>query len=516
MSRVHRGLQLLVVFCLFFSFVEAASGQIDFLRTNGPGMELTFTPLPPAGRSQPNKTHNVSIPDAPKNGSAESENSSQKYHWKGLILQSVEFNTIENVWRIASDDRIQMLLATKPYWHDYFASLRQFNMRRWNDGDDFLVNYIGHPLQGAVSGYIAIQNSPTGSRLEISESKAYWKSRFYAFLWATAFSTQSEIGPLGEAAIGNEGGWTYPLGCKRPCPEYKAGVTKYTNNTGWVDFIITPVMGQVWIVTEDLLDRYVSDRVQGGDTTRLFPKILRGSLNPGRTMANFLRWKNPWYRDWQHPWEGTGSLPQDNIHFLLTDEQMQEIRNRPRWEIEPHYTAFSIAVNTHNCSNCRKTTDGIGAEFSYRLYRWLDADVDMTVQPNASPAPSDRAGGTLVSGVFGLRTGFDKKDYAVKLGIRPGFVSFDDAYLTSPDASNPTPEQGQITHFTWNIALSGDYRVNRRFAWRAELQNSVVRYRTAYMDPPGIGTPPYLSWLSHENFINRGNWIYQSGPVFRF
>jgi hypothetical protein len=89
------------------------------------------------------------------------------YHWRGLIAQSLFFNVIENSFRAASDDQIRTLLANKPFWHDYVASIRQFNMRRWNDGDDFRVNYVGHPMQGAVSGFIEIQNDPTppeGSR----------------------------------------------------------------------------------------------------------------------------------------------------------------------------------------------------------------------------------------------------------------------------------------------------------------------------------------------------------------
>ena len=79
---------------------------------------------------------------------------SEHYHWGGLLAQSLFFNVIENGFRAASDDQIRNLLANKPFWHDYAASIRQFNMRRWNDGDDFLVNYTGHPMQGAVSGLL--------------------------------------------------------------------------------------------------------------------------------------------------------------------------------------------------------------------------------------------------------------------------------------------------------------------------------------------------------------------------
>ena len=95
---------------------------------------------------------------------------SEHYHWGGLLAQSLFFNVIENGFRAASDDLIRNLLANKPFWHDYAASLRQFNMRRWNDGDDFLVNYTGHPMQGAVSGFIEIQNDPRGRELRSAQT----------------------------------------------------------------------------------------------------------------------------------------------------------------------------------------------------------------------------------------------------------------------------------------------------------------------------------------------------------
>jgi hypothetical protein len=44
----------------------------------------------------------------------------------------------------------------------------------------------------------------------------------------------------------------------------------------------------------------------------------------------------------------------------------------------------------------------------------------------------------------------------------------------------------------------------------------VVRYRSAVVDSPGPGTPPNLSFLSHENEINSTNWGFRVGPVFRF
>ena len=168
----------------------------------------------------------------------------EPYHWKGLLLQSLAFQLLEHGPRImAADAADRHLLFNKPFWSDYWASLGQFNMRRWNDGDSFIVNYGGHPMQGAISGYIEVQNDPRGRGLQFSRDRRYWNSRFRAFLWATVYSTEFEIGPLSEASIFNEGGYTYPIRCTSNstapggCDRRDA---TYTNNTGWVDFIITP------------------------------------------------------------------------------------------------------------------------------------------------------------------------------------------------------------------------------------------------------------------------------------
>lgn len=303
---------------------------------------------------------------------------SEHYNWHGLLAQSLFFNGIESTFRIASDDQIRYLLATKPFWHDYFASMKQFNMRRWNDGDPFLVNYVGHSMQGSVSSYIEIQNDPGARQLEISATSAYWMSRFKGFLWATVYSTHSEISPLGEAGIGNEGGWTYPLAdCHRPCPIFKPGVTKYTNNTGWVDFIITPTVGTLWVLAEDTVDRYISDRIQGDDRSHIFPKIIRGSLNPSRTMANFIRLKKPWYRDFQE--SGPYSRSSHGIHMLPSDEARAQNQHLKRFSLAAHYRTAPLGTSSQRCVFCSAGRGG-GLEVDYAVTPWISASVSLDKQ----------------------------------------------------------------------------------------------------------------------------------------
>lgn len=454
----------------------------------------------------------------------------EKYHWGGLIVQSFFFNAFENAWRMASDDQIRYLVARKPFWHDYIGSIHQFNMGRWNDGDDFLVNYIGHPLQGSVSSYIEIQNDPTGRQQEISATRDYWMSRFKGFLWATAFSTHSEISPLGEAGIGNEGGWTYPINCHRPCSRWNPKTMKYTNNTGWVDFIITPTVGFLWVLAEDTLDRYISDRVQGDRRTAPFPLILRGALNPSRTMANAMRLKAPWYRDFQH------GLPERydraplrhgsyGVHMLPGDDEPPAPLRR--FSFSPHYRAMPLGSLNNPCAICM-ASHGAGFEADYAITPWLSASVSLDKQDGlmtpkklalSEASSASDAGGTTVIGGFGIRLIHDRPHNTFSLAIRPGVVVDQvhvPAHVNTLQGTQQKSLEFTTTHSAATLLLSNDYKINRMFAVRSSFGATIVRYRTTTRDPVGIGKPPYLTFLSHEYFTNHTNWIWQGGPVFHF
>lgn len=508
--------------------------------------ESAWLPEAPAARTSPASE----IPEWSPPLRDRDSDKKEGYHWTGLLVQSFEFNMAEGMFRLSADGVLRSLTVDKPFWHDYIASLKQFNMRRWNDGDNFLTNYVGHPMQGGVTAYLEIQNSPTQSRVQWNEP-GYWSSRSKAFLWATVFSVNSEIGPTGEAGIGNEGGYTYDVKCNLHCnttTHPQSG--RITNNTGWVDFIITPTVGMLWVFAEDSLDKEVSERlIAHAGRDRFYPKAIRGSLNPARTMANFLRGRKPWYRDWDYPEvhnldEGPG------MHFLRAWEKGSgELEEYPKWkrvEIAPHSTSFATTLTTAHCHYCVGWTQGAGAQASVELWKYLYADADVSYSSGGSPLSSDRAGGSLTTGYFGIRVGKHWPLYAVNLSIRPGFVQWHDAYLTSvplstasaPEPANPPqPERGTVTHFAWNTMLAGDYKLNQHFALRAGIEETLVRYRNACLDSSGVGIPydlhwlnygkpcqvsagqgrpPYLSFLAHQDFVSRGSWGVQLGPVFSF
>jgi hypothetical protein len=445
--------------------------------------------------------------EAPADTSDDEPVVSERYHWSGLLAQSLFFNVIENSFRAASDDQIRVLLANKPFWHDYVASIHQFNMRRWNDGDDFLVNYVGHPMQGAVSGFIEIQNDPTGRVQEISATQAYWMSRFKAFLWATAYSTHSEISPLGEAGIGNEGGWTYPIHCKTRCTE-PGTYQKYTNNTGWVDFIITPTVGTLWLIAEDTLDRFVSDRVQGGNRSRNLPKVLRGGLNPSRTMANAMRFKSPWYRDNQHSPELEENY---GIHVLPSDEAMQQDQTFRRFAIMPYFIAMPFGTAAHPCTVCMENPGG-GVETDFALTHWIAVSFAASKQQDLMSKQPAATGSTVSTGL-GLRLIYDRPYNTLSLAVRPGLVT-EHAFVSSSNGS--TSSEASVSHTANTITISNDYKISRSVALRSSMGVTIVRYRYAAVPLPGEGKPPYLTWLSHDSYTNKSTWSYQMGPVFHF
>lgn len=430
--------------------------------------------------------------------------SQEPYHWKGLLLQSLSFDLLLNGVRVGfSTQNERKLLLNKPFWSDYWASLGQYNMRRWNDGDPIAMNYIGHPVEGAVAGYLEIQNNPRDRALQMGDEH-YWSSRLRAFAWATAFSTQWEIGPLGEAAIFNQGGFTYAVHCQKNC----SPTDKITNNTGWVDFIITPTIGTLWIIGEDALDKYVTDPLVRRHPHNFGYKVLRSSANPSRSLANMLRGREPWYRDYEHRTSYESRIIGPFEHAL--DKEPSE-----RVDIFTHYTAYSVRRNKTGCQGCRGLAAGAGVGIGIRVFRYLDFVTDLSYQPEASPLSSLNIGGTLFTGNFGIRSGYNGKRFKLRASLAPGFASYSRAQ-DLPTAEDPQPSNHRATNFQAVAGAEVDLKIAPHFGLRIAGQNMLIRYKSAVRDPEGIGTLPNLNFLSHDNYINSTNWGMKVGPVFYF
>jgi hypothetical protein len=148
--------------------------------------------------------------------------------------------------------------------------------------------------------------------------------------------------------------------------------------------------------------------------------------------------------------------------------------------------------------------------------RYLDVVVDLGGQPGASPLSSLNVGGSLFTGIFGVRSGYSGRKLAVKVTLAPGFASYSRSQPTPPTEADPNPPTRRNFNFAAVAALSGDIRFTSHLAFRTTVEQMLIRYKSSERDPPGIGTPPRLSFLSHDNYINSTNWGVMVGPVVRF
>ena len=172
------------------------------------------------------------------------------------------------------------------FWAKYEYCVEHYRWSRWKDDDPFGVDYIGHPMMGAVTSSIYEQNDPKQRALMYENSRRYWMGRLRAMAYTAAYSAQWKIGPASEASIGNTGAFYY---IRRP-----DGV--YTNETGMQDFFFTPIGGLAWNVGEDAIDRFILSRVRR-NTRNKFLLFASSLSTPGKSAANVARFRATYYRD---------------------------------------------------------------------------------------------------------------------------------------------------------------------------------------------------------------------------
>ena len=210
------------------------------------------------------------------------------FHWRPALLQSVLLLSVQRGFDVMTETDTRVNLRG-PFFKDYFRSLG--NMHGWRDGDPTRTNYLAHPFQGAITGFIEIGNDPKDIHQKFQWHRRYWKSRLKAMGWAAAYSTYFEIGPgISEAMIGNVG---LPA-------EYRAPGSKprpSNGGMGFVDMVVTPTIGTGWLISEDIIDRYVIARLEKHVGPGWLRDTVRVLLNPARSSAQVLRVEKPWHRD---------------------------------------------------------------------------------------------------------------------------------------------------------------------------------------------------------------------------
>ena len=203
--------------------------------------------------------------------------SEERFHWKPALIQSGTFLGIQHGFRLFQAKTQRELGG--PFFRDWANSVK--NLRGWRDGDNVFINYVGHPMQGAATGRIFINNSEKSRKLTYSMSKDYWTSRMKAMAWSAVWSTQFELGPVSEATIGN------------------VGVHDFTGRSrmAFVDLVMTPTAGTGVLISEDMIDRYIlKNWLEKKLTSRTRIKVYRTFFTPLTSFINVLGGKKPWKR----------------------------------------------------------------------------------------------------------------------------------------------------------------------------------------------------------------------------
>ena len=222
-----------------------------------------------------------------------------KVHWLPILWQSFEWLTAQHSGNILLDKETRNDLTTHPYWATYVISIENYRWQQWSDDTPFIVHDIGHPMMGAIVSSIFEQNDPKGRALVFENSGNYWRSRLKAMAYSAVYSAQWKVGPVSEASIGNSGWATY----------YVPHLGRTTNETGFQDFVITPVYGFGWNVGEDAIDRYIMPAIHRHVKNRFYLFALFW-MTPCKSAANVLRWKATYYRDTAYP--PAGAIPGGN------------------------------------------------------------------------------------------------------------------------------------------------------------------------------------------------------------
>ena len=196
------------------------------------------------------------------------------FQWRSAVKQSLMFLGVQHGYAILGQAKTRRALKHGPFFKDYIDSVK--SLHGWSDGGRFFTNYIAHPMQGSLTGFIFVQNDPKGRKAEFGSSEDYWKSRMKAMAWTAAWSTQFEIGPISQASIGNVG---------------------LKGKQTWEDIVTTPTLGTAMLITEDALDRFIIKKIERRTDNFYIKVFTRMLFNPTRNFSNMLRFKAPWHRD---------------------------------------------------------------------------------------------------------------------------------------------------------------------------------------------------------------------------
>jgi hypothetical protein len=398
--------------------------------------------------------------DSPSVASLQNKNKNDKqgFDWGRALTESLTFLLIEQAYVVHTDFRWVVSENGIPfnhYWRDYKQSLSEWTQSGWDDGDPNWFGYVGHPIQGALTGFIQIQNDPKSARLEFSKTKAYWKSRLKAALWNAVYSTQWNLGPLSEVTVEKYGTKDRPPW--NSSGSYPCNTNHCYTGVGQIDVVMTPLGGTGWLIGEDFLDKKVVRRVEDSTDNRFLIDTVRVALNPIRSGANMLHGEHPWYRASRENDAETSFSSYEKSAVPAAENQLAPIPNHGN--VFFGYThaggshcevlAFGTATACDPLSSASSNLGGWDTSFEKMYLRYFGAVADFSGQ---------YGGVSQTNFLFGLRGGAWKGRFRPFGQAMIGAVRVHD--------NNPTTV---TTTFAEDLGLGIDFRLVQRLSWRNQV-----------------------------------------------
>jgi hypothetical protein len=277
------------------SFVASNSSRPPEISASDSTSDATLDESSPAASAVKSQTHEAHVVSERERNerceTGELRGKPCRVQWGRVAAESFFFLSSQHLGNIAMDvdtrnEVFHGSFRQVGFWGDYVYCVEHYRWNRWKDDDPFFVDYVGHPMMGAVTNSIYEQNDPKQRALSFENTHRYWMGRLRATAYTSLYSAQWKVGPLSEASIGNTGILYY----------YSTRIHAYTNETGMQDFFVTPIGGLAWNVGEDVLDRYLLARLRHKTHNRV-ALFFSAFATPGKSSANIARFRAPYYRD---------------------------------------------------------------------------------------------------------------------------------------------------------------------------------------------------------------------------
>ncbi len=416
----------------------------------------------PVGGALPTESFEVTTTDdKPTSGEAPTapvSSRSERFHWRQALAESFTFLIIEQGYVVKDDFHWVVSENGIPfnhYWRDYMQSLTSWWHAGWSAGENPLYNYVGHPIQGALTGYIWVQNDPKSEKLEFSNTKAYWISRLKATAWNAVYSTQWSMGPLSEMTVEKYGTKDRPPW--NADGSYPCNTNKCYSGVGKVNIVMTPVGGLGWMVGEDWLDKNVAKRVEARTDNHLLIDTVRCALNPIRGGANILHGKVPWYRASR---DAQGMSLVSDQKSAVSASQIPKTQAPSRGDLFFGYSYLGLAHCQEVSSGAKNICNPLSAKAS-DLSGWnLSLEKKDLRYFGAVADFSGQYGGVSVSNfLFGLRGG-------AWIGKLRPFAQVLFGAVYTRDNGSATSESD--TTFAEDLGFGVDFRLMRLLSWRVQ------------------------------------------------